>query len=111
MFRFKASIRKRAETRRLKRQDRRKNLIDIIVGKNGIETDDENEHQNSESINIPTNPVVHANPLNEVNYQNDDFDDVHLDNQPCALETDTFLFDGNSISVYEAVRKLTRFFY
>ena len=117
MFRFKASVRKRAETRRLKRHDRRKNLINIIVDKNGIETDDdnesseeENEHQNSESINIPTNPIIHSNALNEVNYQNDDFDDVHLDNQPCTLETDTFLFDGNAISVHEAVRKLTSFF-
>ena len=43
MFRFKASVRKRAEASRLKRHDRRKNLIDIIASKNRIETDDDNE--------------------------------------------------------------------
>jgi hypothetical protein len=118
MFRFKSSLKRRLEKRRIERFNQRKTINDVIGGKNPIENDNETDSSGDdfqatefEPINNLIDSSSYSNLFNPIDYNNDDFDNIHpLENELSNFENSSSLFSGSSITVQEAVHRLSSFY-
>lgn len=115
MFRFKASVKKSLEKRRLQRFHQQETINDVIIGKNPTEdsdeinsSDDDFQANGIDPINKPNHHSFNLNLFNPIDYNDDDFDNTHLvDNNLSNSKSSPSLFSGSSMSVQEAVHKLS----
>ncbi|CAF0879840.1 unnamed protein product [Rotaria sp. Silwood1] len=119
MLRFKASILKTTKTRRLQRRQSREMLNRLFGDYNTNESDDEsnitvgdhNQSSERELRNLSPNVSSCLPSFEPINYQNDQFDNVHsFDDHLLDMDNGTPLFNDSSITVNKAVRELCCFF-
>lgn len=115
MNRYRVSVSKRLQKRRLDRDYLREALNIVMNKEHNKESQGESESSDDDLL-LDSHSIPHdasdqnSNPANEANYCDDDFDNNHLiDNHMIFLENSPQLFEGSSISVYEAIHRLSSF--
>lgn len=118
MNRYKASVRKRLQTRRLLRLHQRQ-IVDLVIhGENHNEvdvhresSDDDPPPAENESINAPPPAPSPSIIVESVKYNTDSFDSAHVAEEGLlANEESPSLFDGSAVSVQETARRLSECF-
>jgi hypothetical protein len=118
MFRFKASVKKRLQKRRLERFHQRETINDVISGRNSVEnsneidsSDDDFQANEIEPVDKPNDLSFSSNLFNPIDYNDDDFDNAHpVENSLSNSENSPPLFTGSSMTVQGAVRRLSSFY-
>lgn len=119
MIRFRTSTLKKVNFRRLERQEQRKRLQHLFDKHNSVENDDDDSDYEDNDIEplmqmpsvTSTSHITSSIPSNEqLNYMNDEFDNYSPNDNLLNKDDETPLFNGSSITLYEAVHNLTSFF-
>jgi hypothetical protein len=115
MHRYRASVSKRLQKRRLDRDCLRETLNIVMNKEHNRENQGEPESSGDDS-SLESQSISHgaadqcSNLTNQTNYCDDDFDNNHLpDNHIIRLRNSPPLFKDSSISVYEAIHRLSSF--
>ncbi|CAF3472495.1 unnamed protein product [Rotaria socialis] len=119
MIRFRSSVAKKVNFRRLEREEQRKRLHYLFDKHNPIdsECEDNYDEDNDNEPSMQTQSTASLphidypiSPCDKLNYMNDEINNYLPNNRLLNEENETPLFNGSSITLNQAVHKLVSFF-